>query len=91
MSLSRIQRFFKAIFPESWGRSMEADSRRWMMRCKCGFEKSIWDMGGIRWKARGESRNYMRCVACGERSWHTLYRKSPGGAAPDTQSEAKKL
>jgi hypothetical protein len=46
------------------------------MRCRCGFEKSIWDMGGIRWKARGTSRNYMRCVACGERSWHTLYRKT---------------
>ena len=82
MSLSRIQRFFKAIFPESWGRSMEADSRLWMMRCKCGFEKSIWDMGGIRWKARGESRNYMRCVACGERSWHKLYRKAQDGGAP---------
>jgi hypothetical protein len=75
--MSWIQRFFTAIFPASWARSMEEDSRRWMMRCRCGFEKSIWDMGGIRWKARGTSRNYMRCVACGERSWHTLYRKSP--------------
>jgi hypothetical protein len=66
-----------AIFPAGWGRSMEAVSRRWMMRCRCGFERSIWDMGGIRWKARGTSRSYMRCLGCGERSWHTIYRRTP--------------
>lgn len=77
--MSLIQKFFIAIFPESWAKSMEADSRLWMMRCRCGFEKSVWDMGGIRWKARGTSRNYMRCTACGERSWHKLYRRTQGG------------
>ena len=77
--MSWIQRFFTAIFPASWARSLEADSRLWLMRCRCGFEKSIWDMGGTRWKARGASRNYMRCVACGERSWHKLYRKTQDG------------
>jgi hypothetical protein len=79
MSLSWIQRFFVSIFPASWAKSMEEDSRRWMLRCDCGFERSIWDMGGIRWKARGNSRNYMRCTACGERSWHRMYRKPEGG------------
>jgi hypothetical protein len=74
--MSWTQKFFKAIFPASWAQSMEDDSRRWMMRCRCGCEKSIWEMGGIRWKARGRSRNYMRCAQCGERSWHTLYRKT---------------
>ena len=55
---------------------MEADSRRWMMRCEqCGFEQSFWDMGGIRWKAHGNQRNYMKCVTCGERSWHQAYKK----------------
>jgi len=77
--MSWIQRFFVAVFPASWARSMEADSRRWMIRCRCGFERSVWDIGGIRWKARGNSRNYMRCVSCGERSWHTMYRKEEGG------------
>lgn len=75
--MSRIQRFFTAVFPASWARSMEEHSRQWMMRCGCGFERSIWEMGGIRWKARGTQRNYMRCTACGERSWHTCYRKTP--------------
>lgn len=74
--MSLIQRFFKAIFPASWAESMEADSRRWMVRCRCGFERSIWDMGGIRWKAYGSSKSYMRCLSCGRRSWHTIYRKT---------------
>ena len=74
--MSGIQRFFKAIFPASWAESMEAHSRKWMMRCpKCDFEQSFWDMGGIRWKASGNQRNYMKCVSCGERSWHQAYKK----------------
>ena len=71
-----IQRFFTALLPHSWAESMRADSLSWMMRCTCGFERSIWEMGGIRWKARGNSRNLLRCPHCGQRTWHTLYRKA---------------
>lgn len=77
MTMSLIQRFFKAIFPRSWAESMEADSRAWMMRCRCGFAQSIWDLGGIRWKAAGSPRQYRRCPKCGERSWHTISRDPP--------------
>jgi hypothetical protein len=75
--LSWIQRFFVAIFPRSWAESMEADSRRWMMRCRCGFARSIWDLGGIRWKATGNPRQYRRCPQCGQRSWHIISRDPP--------------
>ena len=75
--LSFIQRFFIAIFPQSWAESMEADSRRWFMKClRCGFEQSYWDLGGIRWKATGNQRNYQKCRKCGERSWHQSYYKA---------------
>lgn len=74
--LSNIQRFFMWIFPASWARSMEADSRRWHMKClKCDFEESYWDFGGIRWKATGNQRNYKKCRNCGEGSWHQSYKK----------------
>jgi hypothetical protein len=73
--MSWIQKLFKAIFPTSWGESMEADSRKWMLKCNCGFEQSFWNLGGIRWKASGNQRNYMKCVSCGERSWHRTYKK----------------
>lgn len=79
--MSGIQRFFTAIVPRRWAESMEAHSRSWMMRCQCGFAQSIWDMGGIRWKAVGNSRHYMRCPQCGERSWHKLTRDPPTGSA----------
>ncbi len=78
------------VFPESWARSMEADSRAWMMHCeKCGFERSFWDMGGIRWKAHGNQRNYMRCLNCGERSWHRAYKKE-NDKSPNANSEGTK-
>jgi hypothetical protein len=32
---------------------MRAESLRWMIRCECGFERSMWEVGGVRWKARG--------------------------------------
>jgi DNA-directed RNA polymerase subunit RPC12/RpoP len=54
--------------------AMEAESRAWMVRCPhCGFERSVWDMGGIRYKAAGTSRNYMRCPSCGKRGWNRIY------------------
>ena len=75
--MSGVQRLFMRFVPKSWAESMEAESRQWMMKCpNCGFEQSIWDMGGIRWKAYGNSRNLIKCPNCGQRSWHTLYKKS---------------
>ncbi|MEO8392938.1 MAG: hypothetical protein ABI700_08090 [Chloroflexota bacterium] len=75
--MNRVQRLFTSIVPKGWAESMEAESRMWMMKCpNCAFEQSIWDMGGIRWKAYGNSKNLIRCPNCGKRSWHTLYKKS---------------
>ena len=74
--MSFIQRFFMKVLPRSWAESMRADSLRWTMRCTCGFEQSIWEMGGIRWKATGNSRNLLRCRQCGRRTWHRLYWKA---------------
>lgn len=48
-----LQRLLTSMFPGSWADDMEAESRRWMVRCSCGFERSLWDLGGIRWKAKG--------------------------------------
>lgn len=71
---SRTQRFFLAIFPKSWGESMEADSRKWKSHCKCGAFISIWDLGGIRWKAYGEPRQLRKCKGCGKITWQVVRR-----------------
>lgn len=80
--MSLFQRLFKAILPPRWAESMEAHSRSWMVRCPCGFARSVWELGGIRWKAAGEPRWYRRCPRCGKRSWHKVTRERPSGAPP---------
>jgi hypothetical protein len=78
---SRTQRFITGLAPSSWAASLEAESRAWMVRCPArGFARSVWDMGGIRWKATGKQRLWMRCPNCGKRGWHTLSRQDPAGA-----------
>ena len=76
MTMSRTQRLITRFVPKSWAESMEADSRRWMLQCpNCQFEQSIWDIGGIRWKATGNQRTVRKCPNCGERGWHRTYMK----------------
>lgn len=72
--VSLIQKLFVAVLPRRWAESMEAESRSWEARCSCGFSRSIWDLGGIRWKAAGQARQYLACPECGQRSWHTVSR-----------------
>lgn len=57
-------------------RAMEEESRRWMMRCPCGAEISVWDAGGLRYKAAGSPKQRRTCATCGERTWHTLTKRS---------------
>ena len=82
--MSPLQRFFVRILPRRWAESMEADSRLWMMRCSCGFARSIWELGGIRWKAAGQPRtfSFMKCSQCGKRSWHKLVRDAQATSEP---------
>ena len=78
--MSGIQKFFLAIFPRSWAASMEADSRAWKLICeKFGHQQSFWEIGGIRWKAKGNQRNHRRCAACGELSWQRAEYRPDGG------------
>lgn len=76
--MNRLQKFVTSIVPRSWAASMEADSRAWKLVCNCGHQQSFWEIGGIRWKAKGNQRNYRRCPACGQFSWQRAeYRPDP--------------
>jgi RNase P subunit RPR2 len=58
---------------------IERESREWLVVCRnCGFERTIWDMGGVRYKAKSRGK-YVRakCRSCGERSMHPVERR-PG-------------
>ena len=71
--MSFIQKLAVAVLPRSWAQSMEAKSRAWMARCEtCGGERSVWDLGGIRWKAAGNPRRRLSCASCGRVTWQRL-------------------
>jgi hypothetical protein len=74
-TMSTLQKLVVALLPKKWAESMEAESRHWIFRCPCGFERSWWDAGGIRWKAAGDDRRMMICPKCGQRTWHTTYKQ----------------
>ena len=76
--MSLIQRCAKLMLPKKWSESLEAESREWMISCPCGFSRSIWDIGGIRWKAKGERKVLMMCGICRERTLHTIS-QAPAG------------
>ncbi len=68
-----IQKIFKAILPASTLASMEAESRKWIVKCNtCGTERSIWDMGGIRYSSKGSKTTYVRCDLCDRHRLHSL-------------------
>jgi hypothetical protein len=72
--MSFMQKLFVALLPKKWAQSMEAESRTWMARCSCGFERSVWEAGGIRWKAAGKEYWFLACPHCGQSHWHTVYK-----------------
>ena len=53
----------------------EAESRAWKATCpSCGLKTSIWDLGGLRYKAAGKPKRGLRCRSCGQFGMHPLAR-----------------
>ena len=68
-----LRKLIVRFFP-NFAAKIEADSRRWMIHCKhCGFEQSVWDAGGMRYKARGTVWRYGKCANCGKSSMLKVY------------------
>lgn len=64
-----------ALMPRSWRASAEAATREWRVICpNCGSTNTLWDLGGLRWKATGSKVWPRRCGACGKIGVHTLTR-----------------
>jgi hypothetical protein len=73
--MSSVQRFFCWLLP-FWAKAMEKESRLWMLRCNtCGSETSIWDAGGIRFKAAGRPYKRRYCQHCQQPRWQEVYHK----------------
>jgi len=70
--INTLQRTLCKILPRWWFAAIKAESRMWMVRCRCGFTRSLWEAGGIRGKAEGTAHWLTRCPQCGKRSWNTI-------------------
>ena len=54
----------------------EAESRSWIATCPhCGASASIWDLGGIRYKASGTPSIRFKCPSCGKSGMHRVEKK----------------
>jgi hypothetical protein len=62
--MSLFQWLTKQFVPAKTYVAMEAESRLWVMDCPCGHATSIWDMGGIRYRAAGQPVRAGRCAVC---------------------------
>jgi hypothetical protein len=64
--MSVIQRLFMAVLPQKWAQGLKRESQAWRIRCcDCGLSRSVWDAGGIRWKANSVGkRTIVRCSQC---------------------------
>jgi predicted RNA-binding Zn-ribbon protein involved in translation (DUF1610 family) len=66
--------FLRLLGPEG-AAAAEAESRAWLVTCpNCGFSRSVWDTGGVRYKASGTSRWGMRCPECGQTGFHLVHK-----------------
>lgn len=76
-----IRRLIVRFFPDL-GARMERESRQWMVQCTgCGHEISVWEAGGIRYRAKGTVRRLGRCSQCGKTSMLRVYRPDQAGVA----------
>ena len=70
-----------ALMPRGWRASAEAATRAWQVTCpSCGAADSLWNLGGLRWKASGSKSWLRRCGACGKTGWHTITRPATPGS-----------
>lgn len=73
--MSTVQHIARHVLPPAVYNAVRDRSQHWLMRCPCGHETSVWEMGGLRWKADGKSVRWGRCAKCGERYVGQIYRR----------------
>ena len=78
---SLTQRIVTRLMP---GRAdeIERQSREWFVVCpNCGFERTYWDLGGVRYKARSRGKRIgLRCSSCGKRAMHAVEHRPGDGS-----------
>lgn len=76
--MTPLQRILLLLLPRRHRAAAEQESRSWNMICEaCGHSRSVWDLGGIRWKAIGRRTTRALCPACKLSGLHHLQKTEP--------------
>lgn len=68
-----LRSFIMWFMPAGVKAFAEADSRKWIATCPhCGHQASIWDYGGIRYKAAGKPTTRLKCLGCQKFGWQPI-------------------
>jgi hypothetical protein len=81
---SLVQRIVTRLMPHR-AAEIERESREWVASCpNCGRAKSIWELGGVRYKAASKGKRIRgHCSGCGRRVWAKVERReAPPGEFP---------
>lgn len=66
-----LRDFILRFMPPRMRADAETESRKWVAACpRCQRENSVWDVGGIRYKAAGRPTMMARCPDCGKAGPH---------------------
>ncbi len=78
--MTLIQKLVLTLLPKRWSQAIQAESQSWLLRCTvCGATRSVWDAGGIRYKAASVGKRTMGwCAQCGR--WRALAVERKTGA-----------
>ncbi len=74
MQLSSSQKLMKKISSESYFTAAMEESEKWRFTCECGKESSIWEIGGVRYKAKGSPVKFLKCPHCEKKSMMKIYK-----------------
>jgi len=71
-----LQRFLLLLLPKRLRAAAEQESKDWKAVCAaCGHARSVWDLGGVRWKGKGRPTTRVRCPACQVRGLHRIEKR----------------
>jgi translation initiation factor 2 beta subunit (eIF-2beta)/eIF-5 len=72
-----IQKLVTFLLPKQWSAAIQAESDSWLLTCSvCGSVRSVWEVGGIRFKAASVGKRTMIwCAQCGQLRPMSMHRK----------------
>lgn len=73
VQVSKTRGFILRFMSAKTRLAAETESRAWIATCgQCGRQRSVWDLGGLRYKAKGEPKIRVACEQCGHHGMQRL-------------------